>query len=722
MVRPNHQIRMRKAAPSRDSRPVLSLAGALLAICLIALSAGRAEADPLPSLELYGTFHAMGVLVSIDPSDDVDGDASVAVEYRSVSQTFRPAFPPSRVAPDRFVGSLFWLTPGTEYDVKATLSDPDGGPLDGVQLSASGETRLEVVVPLPVRSHFVSPDGAGVECSLVQPCSLQQGINLAEAGHEVVLRGGVYYEGELGFSRSGGPGTPIALRGHEGEIAILDGADPETFQWTPQGGGVYKTTINVADTTLVAAEGERLFPYSSFADLQGLVWDEPGFYVDGTDLYVRLDGDADPGTKGMAVSRFQQAFYVNDDFIGFIDLTFRHYGLVTHSKALFIDDGSDILVQGSTFVLNNQGIKVKNGSHRNVIEDNEFIDSISGWSWDAIKLGAPFLEPGGVNVGEPMIGRGNVIRRNVFHGFFDGLSVCPSGTSAVTSETDVYENHAYRMEDDGMQADGRCTNVRIWSNKVDDILNGISLSPVFGGPVYALRNVIHDAGGGNNDHLGSPFKFIYGVSSDGPVYLFHNTFHGGVSGDDGLMVGGEDGTWDSIVSRNNIWAGNKYGLRWTHPDQVLDFDYDVIHTTSPTRAVAWRGGFADPFLDTLADLQLQTGQELNGLSVAPAFIDAANGDFRLVADSELVDVGLPIPGINDRGPHAAYGAAPDLGAFESVPDQAVPPVPLLSWGWLVVLAATLAVLRWWRPTTTSEGERTRRGTRFQIDRIMQRHP
>ena len=68
--------------------------------------------------------------------------------------------------------------------------------------------------------------------------------------------------------RSGTAGAPIVIRSYPGETAILDGGDPATFTWTAQGGGVYRTTVNAADTHLVTANGQRLYPYQSLADLQ----------------------------------------------------------------------------------------------------------------------------------------------------------------------------------------------------------------------------------------------------------------------------------------------------------------------------------------------------------------------------------------------------------------------------------------------------------------------
>lgn len=104
------------------------------------------------TLELYGTFHAMGVIVTLDPSDDPDADAEASVAYRSGGDAFKPGFPLSRVDASRRVGSLFWLQPGTAYDVRVTITDPDHGPVHQTTLQAAGATRPEIVIPALVHS------------------------------------------------------------------------------------------------------------------------------------------------------------------------------------------------------------------------------------------------------------------------------------------------------------------------------------------------------------------------------------------------------------------------------------------------------------------------------------------------------------------------------------------------------------------------------------------
>jgi hypothetical protein len=273
------------------------------------------------------------------------------------------------------------------------------------------------------------------------------------------------------------------------------------------------------------------------------------------------------------------------------------------------------------------------------------------------------VEAGGIVFSRPASGRGNVIRQNIFHDMFDGFNACPAGSSAVTNETDVYENLVYRVGDDGMQADGECSNIRIWGNTFHDVLNGISLSPVKTGPLYAVRNVIYNTGAGNNNHDGSPFKFIYPLSSDGPVYLFHNTAHTTLPENDGIRIGGEYGSWDSIVSRNNIWAGTRFALANYTPGQSLDFDHDDLYTISPDEFAFW-ASLPNPLLSSLGQLHSQTGQEGMGISIEPGFLDPASGDYHLAPDSGLIDAGVILPGINDRGPNAYRGHAPDLGAYE----------------------------------------------------------
>jgi hypothetical protein len=635
----------------------------LFSACNVSNSPAQASttAPAAAVLELYGTFNSMGVIVTLAASDDPDRDAISNMEYRLLGESiYRQGFPLARVADTRFVGSLFWLVPGSIYDVRVSFSDPDNDPINGVVLIGSSSTRAEITVPLARHTYYVSPYGNGTGCSLASPCQLEEGLIQAQPGEEVVMRGGTYYQGDLSLPRSGTTGAPIVIRSFTGETAILDGADPAVFTWDSQGSGIYHTTINVANSYLVLANSERLLPYLNIADLQSLPWGIPGFYVSGADLYVHLTGDTDPNNAAMIVSRFSNAFTIEQNYIYFLNLTFQHYGAGDYPKALYFYNASDNLVQDCTFAMNNLGIGIKYDSHRNVIQDNLFYDAIFSWPWDSFYAGQVPYGGGGIRFYSPSDGRGTVIRNNTFHDFFDGFGACPDQTSAITNETDVYHNLVYNSGDDGMETDGRCSNVRIWGNTFHDVLMGISLAPVYDGPVYAIRNLIYRTGAGNNDYSGSAFKFNSGYDQSGPMYLFHNT--GDAFLTDPLSSGLDiksPGSWTMITARNNIWSGTDYAISNANPGQPINLDNDDLYTTRPGE-LAWWSNLNDRHLNTLLELQTATGQELHGMNAQPGFTDALSGNYTLSESSELIDAGLVIPGINDD----YLGSAPDIGAFE----------------------------------------------------------
>jgi hypothetical protein len=295
-----------------------------------------------------------------------------------------------------------------------------------------------------------------------------------------------------------------------------------------------------------------------------------------------------------------------------------------------------------------------------VIQDNEFSDTIFGWTWEDVKAEGN-LETGGVRFYSPDDGRGTVIRRNKFHDFFDGLGICPTESAAVTNETDFYDNQSYNNGDDGVETDGRCANVRLWGNVFHDTLSGISLAPVMDGPVYCLRNQIYLAGAGHSQagYTGLPFKFNSSDGASGAMYLLHNTVDAQRAGNSGFRIM-SPGTWQILYTRNNIWAGTLHAMENANPTQPLDMDYDDLWRSGSDTFVTW-DGLTSTHLTTLPEVTAATAQEAHGISAAPAFTAPASADFSPSPSSPLVDRGLYIPGIND----GYAGQAPDIGAIEA---------------------------------------------------------
>jgi len=607
------------------------------------------------SVSGYGTFHSIGITADINGEANKNATAVPSYRLQGSSEPFKTGMALSRVSDTRFTGSLFWLNPGKTYDIQVQFNDPDGGALDGLLRTFTATTRAELSSPSPVRRLHVSANGTNTNCGANNPCSLAAAVGLAKAGDEVQLSTGRYFTGGLGTQRSGTATAPIVFRSAPDAQVILDGAYPKHFAWEPMGRGLYRTNVELPGTHLVVADGQRLMAYRSLADLKSLHWGLPGIFADGNTLYIKLKKRLDPNGRYIAVSRFNDAFTVMHDHIHFEDLEFNHYGHGDYASTIFIQGGSNIVVQRNRFVNNDVDIGLKFASGENVFQDNTFIDTVDQWPWDAVKSGRGDgqIELGAIMIYGPMSGRGNVIRRNSFRGQFDALRTCAPDAEGVVSDTDVYDNVISQSADDGIEADGDCPNVRIWNNTISDVLVGISTSPAKVGPTYLIRNLIYRTGYGNNKYPGSSFKFNNGFSGyTGPVYLFHNTIDSVLDNSHGIDLK-SPGNWVGIVSRNNIYRGKNYAIKNVNTRNPVDFDYDNF---IGRRFALW--GSREQ--RSLKRLRSTTKQFANALSVDPGFKNPANGDYTLNPSSSLVDVGIPLPGIND----GFAGSAPDVGAFE----------------------------------------------------------
>jgi hypothetical protein len=257
--------------------------------------------------------------------------------------------------------------------------------------------------------------------------------------------------------------------------------------------------------------------------------------------------------------------------------------------------------------------------------------------------------------GSPQRNRGNVIRYCTFTNLFDGAHLYSEDPGGPTEDLDFHSNWLEGCGDDGIETDGVGSNCRIYFNSFQSFLTGVSIAPCARGPTYIFRNLLvgwRPAA----EFDGYPFKF--NVGSTLPiewVYLYHNTCATDVPGQDGFLFK-QYSNWTNVVSRNNNFAGTRYALESWSTENPVDFDFDNLYSSDPGLAIAWAGAR----YDSVAGFALATGQERHGRSVAPGFVSPATRDYYLRPDSDLIDQGVVIPGINDD----YLGGAPDLGAFE----------------------------------------------------------
>jgi hypothetical protein len=257
--------------------------------------------------------------------------------------------------------------------------------------------------------------------------------------------------------------------------------------------------------------------------------------------------------------------------------------------------------------------------------------------------------------GIQLTGEGHVVCYNRIRGFADAIDTYGSAHCAAI---DFHNNELSELTDDGIELDYSERNTRCFWNRLSNVFQGISLQPVYGGPVYVFRNVI--------DNVASePFKLH---NSPSGCLIFHNTC---------VKNGVPEQLWTSepvrhSVSRNNLFVGTtgNYAFESTAPMRDCDFDYDGFAGGPFRMFLRWNDGrYA-----SLAEVRrrapvfrhaLQLGTErLFASGVQPPGVVTERRptslDFRLAPNSAAVDGGAVLPGWND----GYRGKRPDLGAYE----------------------------------------------------------
>jgi hypothetical protein len=180
-----------------------------------AITVGQIEVDP-------PTLITLGVSLPIT-SGDTNHNASVTTSYRKVGDaSFKTAMPLLRVrpellstedptgfdVPEQFAGSIFDLTPDTDYEIKLDVHDPDGG---DVSRSVTAHTR-----PQPLANPG-TPHAVAVSTQ----AQLTTAINGALPGDVITLANGTY-TGGITITRSGTAANPIFIRGASRDGAIIN--------------------------------------------------------------------------------------------------------------------------------------------------------------------------------------------------------------------------------------------------------------------------------------------------------------------------------------------------------------------------------------------------------------------------------------------------------------------------------------------------------------------
>jgi hypothetical protein len=550
------------------------------------------------------------------------------------------------VIPNMFAGSILDLEPDTEYECRFQMLDPDGV-IGTKQKVVSVRTRPE---PKPFAGgkilHVYPSDFKG---SKEKPAfvGLKSAYEEAEPGDIILVHAGLYQSdrtkyldylrkgvgsdvfGTSRLTKSGTAEKPIAIKGAGDGEAIFDGNACSLF-------------FDVMGANYLYFEG-LTFRNADVAFLTGL--------------------KNVAGCSGLTIKKCR-----------FENVAEAIRGTYQGSKNYYIAD--------NVIIGRNNPKTLLGLISREVRYDTQpgYPPSIGG--------------PNGSNNAITVAGQGHVVCYNYVANFFDGIDTNQSSGAPAPGQVllppiaiDFYNNYITNISDNCFETDCSTQNVRVMRNMCINNAHGtLSSQPVYGGPVYWIRNIVYHAPDRGALKL---------YARPAGVIFYHNTFCAEA------IVGQPSGLGASNVHfRNNLILGE-------NPESMVNYlpkefrgiffmdtytsystaDYDGFRPSEGhDMQFAWnspaggaRSDYKNPrevhVFKTLKELCAATGQECHGILVDydifqnvkkadmasfSKIYDAKDMDFRLKPDSAAVDAGCVLPNIND----GFTGKVPDLGALE----------------------------------------------------------
>lgn len=614
--------------------PVFALAG-LCALGQNATEAGRFTVEHPTLLNLGFEWSIKG---------DANRNARVTVQYRATGATdWKTALPLVHIGgehifrtrenldytvPDGFAGSILNLQPDTEYECRLQMIDHDG--VTGTAShTVKVRTRGEPMASTKGRTlHVYSPDYQGPK---LEPnfTSLMQAYYGAGLGDWSVV-----------WERRVKPGDTILVHAGLYRPEKQNYVDP---MMTPFDG-----------TITLTGKGTKELP-----------------------ITIKAAGDGEPIFDGGGSGRLFDVMATHHHI--FEGITFRNTDVAMFAGAKEVLGAVALTVKNCRFEGVGFGVWTEfAGSSDFYIADNLFLGRddrfrLVGWTgplWGYVgPYGSHLLNS---YYAVKVYGPGHVIAHNAIAYFHDAIGISTYGTppddpDRRASSIDIYNNDMHMLGDDFVETDGGVHNVRVFNNRgVNAAHGGYSSQPVFGGPVYFIRNILY------HQPTGVAFKFS---AKPAGLFVYHNTLIGEQTVRDpssnmhyanNLFLGRDTPergimTWANM---NTAYSSDYNGYR---PNKGVDKQYTWIVPPDYEKAQTFA---------TLAEFRKATGQEAHGMELdfdifakpmtppSPlhrhAVYHAMDLDFQLNPTGKAVDAGVAIPTVND----GFAGKAPDLGALE----------------------------------------------------------
>lgn len=625
-------------------------------LCLVLTSAGSDNATHAEQFVVeHPTLQNLGFEWSI--RGDANRNAAVDVTFRKAGDSqWREALPLLRIGgeniyrrrehldytvPDGFAGSILNLEPGTEYECRFVLTDPDGITGETVR-TVMAKTRSE---PQPFAGgrtlHVYPPDHEG-ERTEPSFTSLLQAYYGAGLGDWSVV-----------WERRAQPGDTILLHAGLYKSERLNYVDP---QMTPFDGTMSLTLKGTAEMPITiksAGDGEVIF-------------------------------DGDGGHRLFDVMASQHHI--------FDGLTIRNVDVAIFAGQKEVLGAVGLTVKNCRFENIGFGVWTEfAGSSDFYIADNIFLGRddrfrLIGWTgpWWA-SAGKYRSHQVTSYYAVKVYGPGHVIARNAIAYFHDGIGISTYGTPPGdphrrASSIDIIGNDLHMLNDDFIETDGGVHNIRVMRNRgVNATHGGYSAQPLFGGPAYFIGNLLY--------HVPSGVSFKFSAKPAG-LLVYHNTIIGEQVARDpssnmhfrNNLFLGRDTPDRGIMTWANATAANSSDYNGFRPNAGVDKQFTWLRPR-PGQALYEPAASDWRTFATLAEFRSATGQEQHGIEIdfddfenlAPpnpaqrhAVYHAVDLNFRLRETARAVDAGVVIPTVNDN----FTGRAPDLGALEFGAPQA----------------------------------------------------
>ena len=472
--------------------------------------------------------------------------------------------------------------------------------------------------PIPVTradpgSYYVRAGAPGDCLSATTPCSsIQQAINLAGDGDEVLVAIGTYTE-NLAVTHG------LSLRG---------GWDTS---FTVQAPAIYPTTIDGSGDHVISATVE-----TGAALIEGFTVQNgrDGIHLYAGTITVARNTVRDASRQGIEIENGQ--ILLEDNLLTAIE-----------REGIEIDGGTVTVLSNTVDGVGRHGILVEGGTV--TIEDN-LIRSVQGEEYHGVRL-----EVSGVVTGNEILyigdrgieargGTAVIVNNSVRNAGGDGIRTADTSTGV-----EIRGNTVYNAGNDGIDARG--TAVTVAGNTVSDCADNGIKSEGASHTFINANQVYEDGDAGidldnagtftvtNNIVAGSSVASVLIQNNAGPHnFLYHNTLVGSATGQQGIGIS-VTVTGITITLANNIVVSHSVGITAT-PGATL-----VVSST-----LLWGNG-EDPTGGTFL--------------FPPLFVAPAQHNYHLQPDSPAIDVGIDVGVASDvDGDTRPIGDLPDIGADE----------------------------------------------------------